>query len=93
MLTDNKRLDEIRAIIRARTGKPKTCRAALIILRGCPTGATERALEVNGVTLAALDELVRLGLACCTIDTLTNGMQIPRYTITPVGRGTLEGGR
>lgn len=53
-------------------------RKALTILAGCPHGATELALALNGITRACLDRLVAAGLVRVAVETMANpkGMRV-----------------
>jgi len=63
-------------------------RRALVMLAGCPTGATDYALAQHGVKRPLLDRLVAAGFARQTTDRVRRGitLDVPRFWITAAGR-------
>lgn len=73
--------------MKARRHPPNYLRV-LVMLAGCPTGATEYALAQHRFTRKLLDQLVANGHARITTDRVRRGISIDvaRFHITPTGR-------
>ena len=63
-------------------------RRVLVMLAGCPTGATEYALAQHGIKRRLLDQLVANGHARVTTDRVRRGisLDVARFHITAAGR-------